>query len=81
MSSFSVGRSGVPRSAANVLFAVVASCLWLGMPLRAQFVYVANGGGSNDVSAYRVDENGALIPVPGSPFAAGAQPSSVTASP
>ncbi|HEY2677074.1 MAG TPA: beta-propeller fold lactonase family protein [Steroidobacteraceae bacterium] len=41
------------------------------------FVYAANYN-SNDISAYMVDEaTGALIPVPGSPFAAGTQPHSI----
>jgi hypothetical protein len=45
-------------------------------PLRAQFAYVANGGGNN-ISAYSIGANGALTPVPGSPFAAGNAPVSV----
>jgi 6-phosphogluconolactonase (cycloisomerase 2 family) len=49
--------------------------------LRAQFVYVANGGGSNNVSAYRIDENGALRQIPGSPFAAENLPSSIALHP
>jgi hypothetical protein len=36
-------------------------------PLRAQFVYVLTPG--NNVSAYSIGSKGALIPVPGSPFA------------
>ena len=36
-------------------------------PLRPQFVYVANFY-SNLVSAYSIGSNGALTPVPGSPF-------------
>ena len=39
----------------------------LAAPLRAQFVYVANEIGDN-VSAYSIATNGALTPVPGSPF-------------
>ncbi|MHB1669509.1 lactonase family protein [Thiomonas sp.] len=51
------------------------------------FAYVANGGasvqnGPGTVSAYRVDAaTGALIPIPGSPFAAGRYPSSVVVHP
>jgi 6-phosphogluconolactonase (cycloisomerase 2 family) len=42
------------------------------------FLYVANNGGSNDISAFRIDAaTGALTPVAGSPFAAGANPLSV----
>jgi 6-phosphogluconolactonase len=50
--------------------------------LLGEFVYVANQGnssvsGSNNVSAYRIAENGALTPVAKSPFAAGNTPYSV----
>ena len=38
--------------------------------LRAEFVYVANFI-SNDVSVYTIGTNGALTPVPGSPFPTG----------
>jgi 6-phosphogluconolactonase len=48
--------------------------------LRAQFAYVANFGGNN-VSAYSIGANGALTPVPGSPFAAGINPNSVAVNP
>lgn len=42
-----------------------------------QFVYVANGG-DNTVSAFSINTStGALTPVPGSPFVAGASPSSI----
>jgi 6-phosphogluconolactonase len=41
-----------------------------------QFVYAVNFN-SNDVSAYTVGTSGALIPVPGSPFATGAQPHAI----
>ena len=44
--------------------------------MRAQFAYVANRL-SNNVSAYSIGANGALTPVPGSPFAAGNAPVSV----
>src|SRR5262249_20600847 len=44
---------------------------------QGTFAYVANSG-SNNVSAYTIDSTtGALIPVPGSPFAAGVKPASV----
>jgi hypothetical protein len=48
--------------------------------LRAQFAYVANDE-NNNVSAYSIAANGALVPVPGSPFAAGSQPISVAITP
>ena len=51
----------------------------LAAPLRAQFAYVANLT-SNTVSAYSIGANGALTPVPGSPFATFA-PTSVAVDP
>ena len=42
----------------------------------AKFAYVANID-SNDISAYSIASNGALTPVPGSPFAARVKPASV----
>jgi hypothetical protein len=39
------------------------------VPLRSQFACVANID-SNDISAYGIGSNGALKPLPGSPFAA-----------
>ena len=52
----------------------------LAAPLRAQFAYVANFQSAN-VSAYSIGVNGALTPVPGSPFAAGFRPFSVAVDP
>jgi hypothetical protein len=49
-------------------------------PVRAQFAYVANFD-SNNVSAYSIGANGALTPIPGSPFAAGMDPQSVAITP
>jgi 6-phosphogluconolactonase len=48
--------------------------------LRAQFVYVANFSSSN-VSAYSIGANGALTPVPGSPFVGGIACASVAVDP
>jgi hypothetical protein len=42
----------------------------------AKFAYVANFD-SNDISAYSIASNGALTPLPGSPFAARVKPASV----
>ena len=59
------------------LWSVVAVGLaFLPASLRAEFVYVANAG-SNNVSAYRIAESGALTPVAGSPFPAGSDPRSL----
>ena len=52
----------------------------MAVDLSGRFVYVANAG-SNNVSAYRLDDNGSLIPVPGSPFPVGNEPESVAFSP
>jgi DNA-binding beta-propeller fold protein YncE len=52
----------------------------LAAPLRAQFAYGGNFL-SNNVSAYSIGSNGALTPVPGSPFVAGSLPSSVAVDP
>jgi 6-phosphogluconolactonase (cycloisomerase 2 family) len=41
-----------------------------------RFIYVANKF-SGDVSGYEIEENGALTPITGSPFPAGAGPDSV----
>jgi hypothetical protein len=49
-------------------------------PLRARFAYVTNGGGNN-ISAYSIGSNGALTPVPGSPFAVGSGANSVAMDP
>jgi 6-phosphogluconolactonase len=62
--------------------------LVLGTAATAQFCYVANGGGSNNVSGYQIESaanistyriarSGALTPVPGSPFATGREPYSI----
>ena len=59
-----------------VLSTLAISFGLLAGPLRAQFAYVANSSSSN-VSGYSIASNGALTPVPGSPFAAGATPVSV----
>ena len=40
-------------------------------------LYVAKAWASNNVSAYSIGSNGALTPIPGSPFAAGSEPVSV----
>lgn len=73
----------VQMCTANIfkLWSVLALGLALvATPLRAQFVYVASSSPvvfGNNVSAYSIGSNGALIPVPGSPFAAGSIPFSV----
>jgi 6-phosphogluconolactonase (cycloisomerase 2 family) len=57
----------------------------LAVDRKGRFAFTANQGSSSNnyagtVSAYTIDANtGVLIPVPGSPFAAGLEPTSVTA--
>ena len=50
------------------------------MDPAGEFVYVATSL-SNNVSAYRIGFNGALTPVPGSPFATGLAPVSIAIAP
>ena len=51
--------------------------VWVATDSSLKFLYAANSG-SNNVSAYVLDApSGTITPVPGSPFSAGAQPSSV----
>ena len=74
-------RGGLVRRGWLSVFSMLAiGFVWLAPPLRAQFAYVANSG-DNTVSAYSIGANGALTPVPGSPFAAGSEPVSVAVDP
>ena len=68
-------------AARRTRFATLALALVaLAATARAEFAYVVNQV-SNSVSAYRIGENGALAPVPGSPFATGTLPLSVAVDP
>ena len=69
------------RSRILSLSALAVVLVSLTAPLRAaEFVYVTNEG-ENNVWAYRIAINGALTPIPGSPFAAGSLPNSVAVDP
>jgi Lactonase, 7-bladed beta-propeller len=70
----------VVRGWLSVFSMLAVGLVWLAAPLRAQFAYVPNVG-SNNVSAYRIGANGALMPVAGSPFAAGSGPFAVAVDP
>jgi DNA-binding beta-propeller fold protein YncE len=70
----------VRRGWLSVFATLAIGSVWLAAPLRAQFVYVTNGG-DKTVSAYNIAASGALVPVPGSPFAAGFNPVSVAVDP
>jgi 6-phosphogluconolactonase len=74
------GGGVVKRGWLSVFSTLAIGFVCLAAPLRAQFAYVANLGGGT-VSAYSIGANGALIPVPGSPFAAGSEPDSVAVDP
>src|SRR5258708_29645816 len=73
--------SSASKVCGNVLLVLVSSFIWLAPSLHGQFVYVANGGGSNNVSAYKIGLNGSLTAIPGSPFPARNLPSSVGVDP
>ncbi|MCX7194531.1 MAG: beta-propeller fold lactonase family protein, partial [Proteobacteria bacterium] len=63
------------------LFALIGLFGVVGQTWALSFAYVANFG-ANTVSAYTIAaDTGVLTPVPGSPFAAGTNPISVTVSP
>ena len=64
------GGGVVRRGWLSVFSTLAIGFVCLESPLRAQFAYVANNGSGN-VSTYSIGANGALTPVPGSPFAAG----------
>src|SRR5260370_40691236 len=70
-SRFGLAQGGgvVRRGWLSVFSTLAVGLVCLAAPLRAQFAYVANDA-SNNVSAYSIGANGALTPVPGSPFAA-----------
>ena len=55
------------KACLKLLSAVALALVLLEGSSRAEFLYVANGG---SVSAYGIGPNGALTPVPGSPFPA-----------
>ncbi len=73
------GGGVVRRGWLGVFSTLAIGFVCLAAPLRAQFAYVANLT-SNTVSAYSIGANGALTPVPGSPFATFA-PTSVAVDP
>jgi 6-phosphogluconolactonase len=70
-----MGRDGF-----KLLLALAFGFVFFTSSLRAQFAYVANTL-DGTISGYSVSANGALTPVPGSPFAAVNGPSSLTMDP
>src|SRR5258708_17665346 len=81
-SRFGLAQGGgvVRRGWLSVFSTLAIGFVCLAAPLRAQFAYVANND-SIYVSAYSIGANGALTPVPGSPFVAGIFPISVAVDP
>jgi DNA-binding beta-propeller fold protein YncE len=68
------------RACSRLCLALAIAVSLFPAPLHAQFAYVANAG-SDNVSAYSIGADGALTAVPGSPFAAGFDASSVAVDP
>ena len=73
-------RSWPMRACSRLCLALAIAVSLFPAPLHAQFAYVANAG-SNNVSAYSIGADGALTPVPRSPFEAGSEPVSVAVDP
>ncbi len=67
------------KGPASVAVAPFVSLIYVGSVLTCEcsVIYVANHGGSNDISAFSIDQTGALTPVPGSPFPAVGNPLSL----
>src|SRR5260370_36753465 len=74
------GGGIVRRGWLSVFSTLAIGFVCLAAPSRAQFAYVTNESGNN-VSAYSIGANGALTPVPGSPFLAGGLPVSAAGEP
>src|SRR5258708_23864923 len=51
----------------HLSFFTFHTLLVLGTAATAQFCYVPNGGGSNNVSGYKIESTGARSSIPGSP--------------
>jgi DNA-binding beta-propeller fold protein YncE len=75
------GGGVVRRGWLSVFSTLAVTLALLGVPLHAQFVYVANVGGGNVLGYTTNSVTGALIPIAGSPFAAGKFPQSVAVDP
>jgi len=73
--------SSTSKGCGNALLLVMSSFIgWLRRYVASSFTW-PNGGGSNNVSAYKIGLNGNLTVIPGSPFAARNLPSSVEVDP
>lgn len=67
------------KGPASVAVAPYVSIIYVGSMLTCtcDVIYVANHGGSNDISVFSIDLAGVLTPVPGSPFPAVGNPLSL----
>ena len=85
VSAYSIGANGALTPVEGSPFAAGSTPQGVAVDPTGKFVYVVNTSiqppDDNNVSAYSIGANGALIQVPGSPFAAGAQPRSVAVDP
>jgi 6-phosphogluconolactonase (cycloisomerase 2 family) len=71
-----------PQSTATYTTGSGPSAVSLGTLNSGQFLFVANNGGSNNISVFAIAAGtGALTPVAGSPFAAGGSPHSLVLQP
>jgi 6-phosphogluconolactonase len=78
--AFSIGSTGalteVPGSPFTIPGQTVANSQPAGIVDIGSYVYVALSG-SNQIAAFSIDNSGALMPVAGSPFAAGSTPTTI----
>jgi DNA-binding beta-propeller fold protein YncE len=85
VSAYSIGSNGALTPVPGSPFATIGEDpVSVAVDPTGQFAYVADfgiGSGTNGVSAYSIGSNGALTPVPGSPFATGGGPTSVAVDP
>ena len=84
VSAYSIDSNGALKAVPGSPFATGITPTSVAVDPTSKFAYVANEGTfgvPSNVSAYSIGSNGALTPVPGSPFAAGFIPSSVAITP
>jgi 6-phosphogluconolactonase len=85
VSAYSIGANGALTPVPGSPFAAGIFPASVAVDPTGKFAYVANSGNfpfsNGNVSAYSIGANGALTPVPGSPFLAGIEPFSVAVDP
>ena len=79
MSAYAADQNtGVLKSLSPASYATGAGPSAMAIHPTAGFLYTANTGGSDDISAFRMDfTNGSLTPIAGSPFPSGSSVSSL----